>query len=300
MGTASSTSVAIKKWAAGSPDRELLLSRATSRFASCSLLGLIESVRRLTKEGGSTDAGLLSGASIRVLASSDSLDLSLLVAVPGIWRLQQDEVCVAVRLGGDVDQGRTRLLPPRDYFVAHILLESYGALGGDRAMMENGAGEAAARSRVGAAGEAAAGAARAGTTAVKSATKTEEDEECCICMEAKCDIVLPCGHAFCSNCSTGWTEVASQNADCPVCRSPIGRGNSGELWFLTSDLDAEGAAEEVKSEFLYDHLLFSLRSKSRLNLCVAMLDDGAELRGLLLSYLPLFPTLGGSNVGIIE
>ena len=47
---------------------------------------------------------------------------------------------------------------------------------------------------------------------------TKEYEECCICLERKVDIVLPCGHTFCSVDIEDWETRQEQ---CPVCRRSL-------------------------------------------------------------------------------
>ena len=36
----------------------------------------------------------------------------------------------------------------------------------------------------------------------------EDDNECCICMERKAEVILACAHNFCEICIDSWTRYA--------------------------------------------------------------------------------------------
>ena len=58
------------------------------------------------------------------------------------------------------------------------------------------------------------------------------DDECSICMEKNCEIVLPCSHAFCKDCAS---KIETTGGRCPFCASPVPAGRDGrEDWQLES------------------------------------------------------------------
>lgn len=64
-------------------------------------------------------------------------------------------------------------------------------------------------------------------------------DECCICMERKPEISLPCAHSYCLFCIEQWNV---SNKTCPVCRETL--ENTDDSWVLpeipeSSEVDAE-------------------------------------------------------------
>ncbi|XP_067949524.1 RING finger protein 141-like [Watersipora subatra] len=55
----------------------------------------------------------------------------------------------------------------------------------------------------------------------------ENDNECCICMERDCELILPCTHGYCEQCINHWSETSRNPRDrhrqntCPICRGPL-------------------------------------------------------------------------------
>ncbi len=50
----------------------------------------------------------------------------------------------------------------------------------------------------------------------------DEKDECCICFNNKVVIKIKCGHIFCMECWTKWSESINVfPLTCPLCRNPI-------------------------------------------------------------------------------
>lgn len=74
-------------------------------------------------------------------------------------------------------------------------------------------------------------------------TVVDEENECCICMERKAEVILACGHNFCEICIDSWTSERRQS-NCPLCRKKV-RG-ADDTWILTEKPDSTDYETEVK------------------------------------------------------
>ncbi|XP_041366238.1 RING finger protein 141-like [Gigantopelta aegis] len=68
-----------------------------------------------------------------------------------------------------------------------------------------------------------------------------DENECCICMDRKSEIILTCSHEFCEICIDSWN--VSHNT-CPICRFKV--KNSDDTWVLTEKPDSSDYESEVK------------------------------------------------------
>lgn len=66
-------------------------------------------------------------------------------------------------------------------------------------------------------------------------------DECCICLERKPEVILPCAHSYCVPCIEQW-NVTSRT--CPVCREEI--RSTDDSWVISEAPDSDEIAAEVQ------------------------------------------------------
>ncbi|XP_076036274.1 RING finger protein 141-like isoform X2 [Oratosquilla oratoria] len=66
-------------------------------------------------------------------------------------------------------------------------------------------------------------------------------EECCICLERKPDVILPCTHAYCLPCIEQWNGV---DKTCPVCRESL--KSTDDTWVISEVPDNEQVTQEIQ------------------------------------------------------
>ncbi|XP_047311001.1 E3 ubiquitin-protein ligase AIRP2 [Impatiens glandulifera] len=86
-----------------------------------------------------------------------------------------------------------------------------------------------------------------------SEIEIEREEECGICFEISCKVVLPkCNHSMCFKCYRNWR---TRSQSCPFCRDSLKRLNSGDLWIYTNSCEIPDlcsiAKENLKRLVLY-------------------------------------------------
>jgi len=79
-----------------------------------------------------------------------------------------------------------------------------------------------------------------------SAASTNE-EDCCICMERKPEVSLPCTHSYCLTCIERWNV---NHKTCPTCRERL--ENTDQTWVLEDRPNDDDVSSEIRKS------LFSL------------------------------------------
>ncbi|KAJ3660029.1 hypothetical protein Zmor_011685 [Zophobas morio] len=74
---------------------------------------------------------------------------------------------------------------------------------------------------------------------------TENTKECCICLERKHEVILPCMHSYCLPCIEEWN--ASHNT-CPICREKL--ESTDDTWVISEVPEAEEISKEIKSNLM--------------------------------------------------
>lgn len=72
---------------------------------------------------------------------------------------------------------------------------------------------------------------------------SSETSECCICLDRKPDVILPCTHVFCSTCIEKWN---SEHNSCPICNEKF--CGTDDTWVLSDLPEAQEINEKIVSE----------------------------------------------------
>lgn len=84
-------------------------------------------------------------------------------------------------------------------------------------------------------------------TAPVAVEKVEEAEtECSICLNEKLEVVLPCTHAFCSDCIADWI---TRDKECPMCRDDLNSRLNELQKHLSHELTPSEANERCQASF---------------------------------------------------
>merc|ERR1739838_1005801 len=70
-------------------------------------------------------------------------------------------------------------------------------------------------------------------------------DECCICLERKPDVILPCTHSYCLPCIEQWNV---DHKTCPVCRETLAGTDDG--WVISEGPDSMDIATEIQKNLM--------------------------------------------------
>ena len=70
-------------------------------------------------------------------------------------------------------------------------------------------------------------------------------DECCICLERKPDVILPCTHSYCLTCIEQWNV---DHKTCPVCRETLDSTDDG--WVISEGPDALDITTDIQKNLM--------------------------------------------------
>lgn len=70
-------------------------------------------------------------------------------------------------------------------------------------------------------------------------------EECCVCLERKPDVILPCAHSYCLPCIEQWNV---NHKTCPVCRETVQSTDDG--WVISDGPNSEDIETEIQKALM--------------------------------------------------
>ncbi|XP_046665120.1 RING finger protein 141-like [Homalodisca vitripennis] len=77
-----------------------------------------------------------------------------------------------------------------------------------------------------------------------SGQTSDSAAECCICLERRPDMLLPCAHAYCRPCIEQWSV---NHKTCPICRE---EANNDEAWVMSEAPNSLEMSEEICSTLM--------------------------------------------------
>lgn len=78
------------------------------------------------------------------------------------------------------------------------------------------------------------------------ATAPQRPLECCICMDRRAEVSLPCTHYYCLPCIEQWKDMSGT---CPVCQDVL-PADQDDSWVLTERPDAGEVSERICSDLM--------------------------------------------------
>lgn len=74
---------------------------------------------------------------------------------------------------------------------------------------------------------------------------TSSLDECCICLERRPDVILPCAHSYCLPCIEQWNV---DHKTCPVCRETL--DSTDDSWVISDGPDSVEIATEIQKSLM--------------------------------------------------
>ena len=70
-------------------------------------------------------------------------------------------------------------------------------------------------------------------------------DECCICLERKPDVILPCTHSYCLPCIEQWNV---DHKTCPVCRETL--ASTDDSWVISEGPDSLDIVTDIQKSLM--------------------------------------------------
>uniref|UniRef100_U5EX62 RING finger protein 141 n=1 Tax=Corethrella appendiculata TaxID=1370023 RepID=U5EX62_9DIPT len=83
------------------------------------------------------------------------------------------------------------------------------------------------------------------STSSSSGSGAEEITECCICLDRKPQVSLPCAHVYCLPCIEQWNV---ENKTCPICDEKL--QSTDDTWELSEIPEVDEISEEICSTLM--------------------------------------------------
>ncbi|CAG0883402.1 unnamed protein product [Cyprideis torosa] len=128
-------------------------------------------------------------------------------------------------------------------------------------------------------------------------TDTSLDEDCCICLERKPEVSLPCAHCFCAPCIEQWNII---QGSCPVCRERV--TNPADMWVISEIPETCEITEDVNILRQFCRMAAKTTKKSTgVHTEVVAFSEAANRgnRGIIEYCRTCMVTLAGCTAGIL-
>ena len=74
-------------------------------------------------------------------------------------------------------------------------------------------------------------------------------EECCVCLERKPDVILPCAHSYCLPCIEQWNV---NHKTCPVCRETVQSTDDGWVGLILTGKNTRQESYSTSPQVISD------------------------------------------------
>uniref|UniRef100_A0A0K8TM66 RING finger protein 141 n=1 Tax=Tabanus bromius TaxID=304241 RepID=A0A0K8TM66_TABBR len=82
-------------------------------------------------------------------------------------------------------------------------------------------------------------------TSSSESSTPEQFNECCICLDRKTEVLLPCAHTFCCPCIEQWNV---NNKTCPICSEEL--ASTDDTWVMSEKPGADEISDKICSELM--------------------------------------------------